>query len=301
MKEEFGKLLRDFQAYLLTERAMSQNTVESYGRDVAHLMRFLEEKEIKPQDASQDDVEEFLLQLHEMGIASTSQARIFAGIGNFFKFLRLEGLIQRSPVELLQGPMRATHLPDVLSVEEVDRLTGAVDMSKNEGVRNRAIIETLYGSGLRVSELCSLSLGHTFMDEEYFLVDGKGSKQRIVPMSPVAVEWIGYYLDERENITPKPGSETTLFLNRRGGGLTRVMVFYIIKEAAANAGITKNVSPHTLRHSFATHLLEGGANLRAIQAMLGHESLATTQLYVHLDRHHLRRELLEHHPHFRSF
>lgn len=204
-------------------------------------------------------------------------------------------------MELLQGPVRSTHLPDVLSIEEVDRLVEAIDMKKNEGVRNRAILETLYGSGLRVSELCTLTLSRTFLDEQYILVDGKGSKQRIVPLSPVALDWIRAYLENRSHLTPKPGSEDILFLNRRGAGLTRVMVFYIIRDAAAIAGIEKTVSPHTLRHSFATHLLEGGANLRAIQAMLGHESLATTQLYVHLDRSHLRRELLEHHPHFKNF
>lgn len=291
-------LAADFAAYLLTERAMSGNTIEAYLRDVGHLLRFLDEKGIAAPDASQSDIEEFLLQLHELGIAPTSQARIFAGVGNFYRYLRVEGIITASPMELLQSPMRSDHLPDVLSVEEVDRLVGAVDMTKNEGVRNRAIIETLYGSGLRVSELCTLTLSRTFLDEQYILVEGKGSKQRIVPLSPVAVEWISNYLVERDMLTPKPGSEDILFLNRRGAGLTRVMMFYIIKEAAASAGIEKTVSPHTLRHSFATHLLEGGANLRAIQAMLGHESLATTQLYVHLDRSHLRRELLEHHPHF---
>lgn len=292
-------LEKDFTAYLLTERAMSLNTIEAYGRDVAHLMRFLREKGVNAVEASQADVEEFLLQLHELEIAPSSQARMFAGIGNFFRFLRIEGLIETSPVELLQGPVRSKHLPDVLSVEEVDRLVAAIDMTKSEGMRNRAIVETLYGSGLRVSELCSLSTGKTFLDEEYLLVDGKGSKQRIVPLSPVAVTWIKEYMEERHTMVPKPGSEDILFLNRRGAGLTRVMVFYIIRQAAEMAGIQKNVSPHTLRHSFATHLLEGGANLRAIQAMLGHESLATTQLYVHLDRHHLRKELLNHHPHFK--
>lgn len=295
---ESRNILAGFIAYLLTERAMSTNTIEAYRRDVGHLMRFLEEKGVDAADASQSDIEEFLLQLHEMGIASTSQARIFAGIGNFYRYMRIEGIIDVSPMELLQGPMRAKHLPDVLSVDEIDRLVAAIDMTKNEGTRNRAIIETLYGSGLRVSELCSLSTGRTFLDEQYILVDGKGSKQRIVPLSPVATEWIKNYLVERALVEPKSGSEDILFLNRRGAGLTRVMVFYIIKAAAEAAGIEKRVSPHTLRHSFATHLLEGGANLRAIQAMLGHESLATTQLYVHLDRTHLRRELLAHHPHF---
>lgn len=293
-----NKLLNDFGAYMLTERGMSANTIESYTRDARQLTDFLSGVGIDPIHASQADIEEYLIRLHELGIAVTSQARIFAGIGNFYRFLRLEGVIDIDPTELLQGPRRERHLPDVLSIEEVDRLSDAIDMFKDEGVRNRAIIETLYGSGIRVSELCSLTLGRTFLDEEYILVEGKGSKQRIVPLSPVATEWIRNYLVQRSSMTPKPGSEDILFLNRRGAGLTRVMVFYIIKDAAARAGITKTVSPHTLRHSFATHLLEGGANLRAIQAMLGHESLATTELYVHLDRTRLRAELLEHHPHF---
>ncbi len=292
------KLTEGFTAYLLAERAMSANTIEAYRRDVAHLVRFLEEKGIDAPHASRSDVEEFMLQLHEMGISPTSQARIFAGTGSFFRYLRVEGVIDVSPMELLQGPMRSTHLPDVLSVEEVNRLVAAIDMTKNEGMRNQAIVETLYGSGLRVSELCTLTLSRTFLEEQYILVDGKGSKQRIVPLSPVAVECIRYYLVDRDRLTPKPGSEDILFLNRRGARLSRVMVFYIIKEAAANAAIEKTVSPHTLRHSFATHLLEGGANLRVIQAMLGHESLATTQLYVHLDRTRLRHELLTYHPHF---
>lgn len=295
-----SKLLSDFGAYLLTERGMSANTIESYSRDVRQLSDYLSAKDVLIVKASQNDIEEYLLQLHEMGIASTSQARIFAGIGNFFKYLRLEGVIESDPMELLDGPRRAKHLPDVLSVEEVDRLSAAIDMTKNEGMRNRAIIETLYGSGLRVSELVGLTLSRTFLDEQYIIVDGKGSKQRIVPLSPVSVEEIRNYLVERSVMTIKPGAEDSLFLNRRGAALTRVMVFYIIKDAAERAGIEKNVSPHTLRHSFATHLLEGGANLRAIQAMLGHESLATTEIYLHLDRSHLRDELLKHHPHFQN-
>lgn len=293
-----NRLLTDFGAYMLTERGMSANTIESYTRDARQLSAYLLSQGTDPLKATQADIEDFLIQLHETGIAATSQARIFAGIGNFYRFLRLEEKIGSDPMELIQGPRRDRRLPDVLSVEEVDRLSEAIDMTKEEGVRNRAIVEILYGSGIRVSELCSLTLGRTFLDEEYILVEGKGSKQRIVPLSPVSVEWIRNYLVQRSMMTPRPGSEEILFLNRRGAGLTRVMMFYIIKAAAERAGIEKTVSPHTLRHSFATHLLEGGANLRAIQTMLGHESLTTTELYVHLDRTRLRAELLLHHPHF---
>jgi integrase/recombinase XerD len=233
-----------------------------------------------------------------MGIASTSQGRIFAGIGSFYHFLELEGYMDYYPLELIDGPTRAKHLPDVLSVSEIDALIAAIDMTKAEGQRNRAIVETLYGSGLRVSELCNLSLSRTFLDEQYIIVEGKGAKQRIVPLSPVAVENIKLYLIERELLDIKDDSADILFLNRRGRKLSRVMVFYIIRDAAERAGIKKVVSPHTMRHSFATHLLEGGANLRAIQEMLGHENLSTTELYVHLDRSRLRTELLNHHPHF---
>lgn len=292
-------LLRDFLSYLVTERAMAPNTVEAYGHDVSRLREYLQDTGISLADASASDIEEFLGNLHELGIAPASQARIYAGLGSFFRFLRIEGIIASDPMEMIDGPRRAIHLPDVLSVEEIDRLIAAIDMTTSEGTRNRAIIETLYGSGLRVSELVGLTLSRTFLDEEYILVEGKGSKQRIVPLSPVAIQQIRNYLVERAMMTPRPGAEDTLFLNRRGNTLTRVMIFYIIRDAAARAGIDKTVSPHTLRHSFATHLLEGGANLRAIQAMLGHESLATTQLYLHLDRTRLRAELLLHHPHFR--
>lgn len=294
------QLIEDFRAYLLVERGFSENTLQAYCRDARQLMSFLAEQGVSVNQAKQSDVESFLIALHEASIASTSQGRIFAGIGSFFRFLRIEGYIEADPMELLDGPRREKHLPDVLTVSEIDALISAIDLTRDEGQRNRAIVETLYGSGLRVSELCSLTLGRTFLDEQYLLVEGKGSKQRIVPLSPVAVEEIRAYLPWRERLSIKPEGETVLFLNRRGRPLSRVMVFYIIRDAAREAGITKHVSPHTMRHSFATHLLEGGANLRAIQEMLGHENLATTELYVHLDTSRLRSELLSHHPHFRN-
>ncbi len=296
--KQSDELLKDFQSYLLVERGFSGNTLEAYTRDARHLIRFLADKGLTAADASGSDIEEFLISLHELGIASTSQGRIFAGTGAFFRFLRIEGYIDSNPMELLDSPRRARNLPDVLSVDEIDRLIAAIDMTKDEGQRNRAIVETLYGSGLRVSELCSLSLGRTFLQEQYLLVEGKGSKQRIVPLSPVAVEEIRNYLIDREALDIKPEGSDTLFLSRRGRPLSRVMVFYIIRDAAKAAGIEKKVSPHTMRHSFATHLLEGGANLRAIQEMLGHENLSTTELYVHMDHTRLRSELLSHHPHF---
>lgn len=290
--------LRDFAGYLRLERAMSENTVEAYVRDVTHLINWLDAKALSPACTQQTDIEEFMNAIHDFGLSARSQARIFAGIRQFFKFLRLEGYMAHDPMELLDSPRRGSHLPDVLSVEEIDELIDAIDMSKQEAVRNRAIIETLYGSGLRVSELINLTIDHLFLQEQYIIVEGKGSKQRLVPLSPVAAGWIESWLEQREHMEIKPKCGAYLFLNRRGANLTRQMIFHIIKTLAELAGIKKTVSPHTLRHSFATHLLEGGANLRAIQEMLGHESLSTTELYVHLDRSGLRRELLAHHPHF---
>ena len=228
-----------------------------------------------------------------------SQARILAGIRSFFKFAVSEEYIEADPSELIESPRLGRTLPDVLSVDEIDAMIAALPADKSETVRNRAIIETLYGSGLRVSELTDLRISHINLDDGYMLVEGKGSKQRLVPLSPVSIERIREYLPERERLNVKPGNGDILFLNRRGAAMTRVMVFYIIRNAAAMAGIEKKVSPHTLRHSFATHLLEGGANLRAIQEMLGHESIATTEIYLHLDRTTLRTELLAHHPHYR--
>ncbi len=294
------KLLRDFTGYLRLERGMSQNTIEAYGRDVTHLLCWMAGNNVSPERADASDVERFMADMHDMGLTGRSQARLFAGVRQFFKFMRLEGYMTHDPMELLDAPQRGEHLPDVLTVAEIDALISAIDMSKAEGQRNRAIIETLYGSGLRVSELLDLSIDRLFLDEQYIIVEGKGSKQRLVPLSPVAVEQITLWLEDRERLDIKPKAAHLLFLNRRGNGLTRQMIFHIIRTCAQLAGIQKTVSPHTLRHSFATHLLEGGANLRAIQEMLGHECLSTTELYVHLDRSRLRAELLEHHPHFKS-
>lgn len=291
-------LVGRFLTYLRLERGMAENTVIAYKNDTDHLMQFLQSIGTPVEDATDTDIHEFLATLHEIGIQPRSQARTIAGIRSFFRFLKAEKAVDTDPTELLESPRIPDTLPDVLSVEEIDSMTAAIDPALNEATRNHAIIETLYGSGLRVSELTDLRIPHINFDERYMLVQGKGSKQRLVPMSDISLGLIEEYLPQRAELPIKKGNEDILFLNRRGRRLTRVMVFYIVSRLAEAAGIRKRVSPHTLRHSFATHLLEGGANLRAIQEMLGHESLATTEIYVHIDRTRLRDELLTHHPHF---
>ena len=294
------KLIEDFEGYLLLERSLSRHTAQGYITDTGHLLSFLEPRNTSLIELSETDLHEFLATLHDLGISPRSQARMIAGIRSFLKFLRLEGYILQDPSELIESPKLGRELPDVLSVEEIDSMIEAIPPDKEESLRNRAIIETLYGSGLRVSELTDARISRMDLDNGVLLVEGKGSKQRVVPLSPVAVELIGEYLGQRASMKIKPEGNDIIFLNRRGAPLTRVMVFYIVKELAEMAGIEKKVSPHTLRHSFATHLLEGGANLRAIQEMLGHESIGTTELYLHLDRSHLRHELINHHPHYRN-
>lgn len=291
---------QSFSRHLMLERGLSPHTAEGYLTDVNHLLEFLQARDIPVERASREDIVTLLCELHDMGISARSQARLIAGIRSFFKFLRLEGLVERDPTELIESPKIGRHLPDVLSVEEIDLMIEALPADKPESPRNHAIIETMYGSGLRVSELVELKMSRISFDEGYIIIEGKGGKQRLVPVSPVALGLIRDYLPMRNSGPVKKGAEDTLFLNRRGAPLTRVMVFYIIRDLALLAGIKKKVSPHTLRHSFATHLLEGGANLRAIQEMLGHESIATTEIYLHLDRSRLRTELEEHHPHFKN-
>ena len=294
------ELRRDFEAYLRLERSLSSNTADAYLVDTSHLLEFLEEHSISLSEVTEGDLHELLATLRDLGISPRSQARMIAGIRAFFKFLRLEGYILTDPSELLESPQLPRHLPDVLSIEEIDAMLSAIPQDKEEALRNEAIIETLYGSGLRVSELVGLMISRLNLDDRLLIVEGKGNKQRMVPMSPASVELIREYLPRRNRQAIKPSGQDILFLNRRGAPLSRVMVFYIIRDLAALAGIQKTVSPHTMRHSFATHLLEGGANLRAIQEMLGHESIATTEIYLHLDRSRLRRELLEHHPRYRA-
>ncbi|MDE6632852.1 MAG: tyrosine-type recombinase/integrase, partial [Muribaculaceae bacterium] len=238
--------------------------------------------------------------LRDLGIGPRSQARILSGIKSYYKFLKLSGIMDTNPTDLLESPRLGRHLPEVLSTEEIDMMIDQIPSDKEESLRNHAIIETLYGSGLRVSELTDARLSRLSFDDGCMIVEGKGSKQRIVPISPVAMDLIKEYLPQRSRLNIKRDSQDIIFLNRRGGKMSRVMVFYIIRDLAASAGILKTVSPHTLRHSFATHLLEGGASLRVIQELLGHESLETTEIYVHLDRSRLRKELLTHHPHYRT-
>ncbi|MGN0237178.1 MAG: site-specific tyrosine recombinase/integron integrase [Lepagella sp.] len=293
-------IARDFAHHLVLERGLADNTARGYLVDVGHLLEFIEAQGLSLDNVTRDDIHTLLCELHDLGISARSQARFIAGIRSFFKFLRLEGYIESDPTELIESPRIGRSLPDVLSIEDIDAMIAALPVDKEETPRNHAIIETLYGSGLRVSELVALRLSRISLDEGYIIVEGKGGKQRLVPLSPVAIELIRDYLPLREQGVIKPGNEDILFLNRRGAPLTRVMVFYIIRDLAVAAGINKKVSPHTLRHSFATHLLEGGANLRAIQEMLGHESIATTEIYLHLDRTRLRSELLTHHPHYRQ-
>ncbi len=294
------ELLQGFEAHLLLERSLSRNTVNAYLVDASHLLDFLSQEGLTPATACEADLHRLLATIHDLGISPRSQARMIAGIRAFYRYLRMEKIVETDPSELLESPRLARHLPDVLSISEIDAMIAAIPQEKEESLRNEAIIETLYGSGLRVSELVDLRISRIDLDSQVMIVEGKGSKQRMVPMSPASVELIRQYLPQRARQTIKPAGEDVLFLNRRGAPLTRVMVFYIIRDLAALAGIQKKVSPHTMRHSFATHLLEGGANLRAIQEMLGHESIATTEIYLHLDRSTLRRELLTHHPRYNS-
>lgn len=291
-----SKLLDSYDAYLLLERGMSDNTRAAYRSDVEKLVCYLADGVTTLGDVTLDTLHNFAADLHDLGISPRSQARIVSGVKSFFKFLKNQQFIEHNPARMLENPQVGLHLPEVLTVAEIDAMLEAIDLATPEGQRNRAIVETLYSCGLRVSELVNLEIGKVFVDEGYVIVTGKGSKERVVPISESALREISAWMDNRADIDIKPGEEQMLFVSRRGKRLTRVMIFYIIKRLAELAGIRKEISPHTLRHSFATHLLEGGANLRAIQQMLGHESIATTELYLHLDRSHLREEILQHHP-----
>ena len=275
---------------------MSDNTRAAYRSDVEKLVCYLADGSTTLGDVTLDTLHNFAADLHDLGISPRSQARIVSGVKSFFKFLKNQQFIEHNPARMLENPQVGLHLPEVLTVAEIDAMLAAIDLATPEGQRNRAIVETLYSCGLRVSELVNLEIGKVFVDEGYVIVTGKGSKERVVPISESALREISAWMDHRADIDIKPGEEQMLFVSRRGKRLTRVMIFYIIKRLAELAGIRKEISPHTLRHSFATHLLEGGANLRAIQQMLGHESIATTELYLHLDRSHLREEILQHHP-----
>lgn len=293
-------LLRGYAVHLRLERSNSENTIAGYLHDVALLEEFASGRGIKLSAIEEADLHEFLSTLKDMGIGPRSQARIIAGIRGFYRYLTLERVIETNPAELLDPPKLTLHLPEVLTVKEIDAMIDAIPKEKNEALRNEAIIEMLYGSGLRVSELIDLRISRINLDEGFMLVEGKGSKERVVPVSPRAMELVRLWLADRALLDVKPEARDILFLNRRGGRMSRVMIFYIVKELARLAGIKRNVSPHTLRHSFATHLLEGGANLRSIQELLGHENIVTTELYVHIDRTRLRATLETHHPLFKT-
>ena len=290
-------LLREYNGYLRLQRGLSANTAEAYRRDVEKLTAWLAAEHTPLREVTYPALEQFTAALFELGIAETTRKRIVSGIKSFFHFLRISDFIAEDPSLLLETPRPGLHLPEVLTLSEIDALIAAIDPDSAEADRNRAIMETLYGCGLRVSELTNLEIGRINFAEGFITVLGKGSKERIVPMSPVAADRIQEYLHgSRTEVKIKPGEEGILFLNRRGHRLTRQMIFTIVRRLAEAAGVTKTISPHTMRHSFATHLLEGGANLLSIQQMLGHESVATTEIYIHLDTSHLREEILLHHP-----
>ncbi|WP_300700639.1 site-specific tyrosine recombinase XerD [Bacteroides sp.] len=295
-KEKQALIIRKYNQYLKLEKSLSSNTLDAYQRDLEKLLRFLEDEKIGILAVTLDDLQRFTAGLHDIGIHPRSQARILSGIKSFFHFLVIADYLEGDPSELLEGPKIGFKLPEVLTVEEIDKIISIIDLSTNEGQRNRAILETLYSCGLRVSELCNLKISDLYFDEGFIKVEGKGSKQRLVPISPRAIKEIEYWFKDRKAWKIKKGFEDFVFLARWGNSISRIMVFHLIKELANKANITKNISPHTFRHSFATHLLEGGANLRAIQCMLGHESIATTEIYTHIDRNMLRSEIIEHHP-----
>jgi integrase/recombinase XerD len=294
MKE--NPLMEKYRIYLRLEKSLSANTIEAYIDDLNKLIRFLEDEGISALEVKYADLQQFVAQLYDLGISVRSIARIISGIKSFYHFLHLDDYVRSDPTELLEAPRIGMKLPEVLSVNEVDGILASIDLSKPSGQRNRAMLEVLYSCGLRVSELTGLKISDVYFEEEYIRVEGKGGKQRLVPVSKQALHEISNYLDDRQLIVVRKDFENTLFLNRNGKALTRVMIFHIIKAQAVLAGITKTVSPHTFRHSFATHLLEGGANLRAIQLMLGHEKIITTELYTHIDREFLRHEITVHHP-----
>ena len=295
-KKTPANIIRSYQRYLKLQRGYSPNTLDAYERDLQKLTSYLDGVGKDIYDVELADFQHFAASLHDIGIHPRSQCRILSGVRSFFRFLELEGYRNDDPSELLESPVLGEHLPEVLSAEEVDMLENAIDLSKWEGHRNRAIIEVLFSCGLRVSELVNLKLSNLFLQEQYVRVVGKGSKERLVPISPRAIKELGFWFDYRQAMKIKPGEEDFVFLNRRGAHLTRVMILIMIKETAVAAGIQKTISPHTLRHSFATALLEGGADLRAIQAMLGHESIGTTEIYTHIDMSTLREQILNHHP-----
>ena len=295
---EWQSTLKDYEGFLKLEKGLSPNSIVAYISDIKKLMQFLVQQKIEagPTDLAHDQLYSFLVWISELELSARSQARILSGLKAFYRFLLLEDLIEKDPTALLEGPKLGRKLPDVLSLHEIDLMLSKIDLSKPEGRRNKAMLEVLYSCGLRVSELVEMKISNIYRAEEFMRVIGKGDKERLVPVSQRALKEIDFYLPDRNLRVIQSGSEDILFLNRRGRMLTRVMVFTIIKELAKAAGIKKSVSPHTFRHSFATHLVEGGADLRAVQEMLGHESIVTTEIYTHLDREYLREAIISFHP-----
>ena len=292
-----GSVLRRSVQYLCLERSYSKNTLDAYRRDLQKLLVFYADNHIDYRTVTLEQLDQFAGQLREEGIQARSVARILSGVRSFYRFLTLEKEVEQDPTELLESPQIGKHLPEVLSVEEIDSIISVIDVSKPEGIRDRAIIEVLYGCGLRISELCNLRISQLYLEDKYIRVKGKGSKERLVPIEGVAIERVREWLVTRMGYKVKPSEEDYVFVSlTRGSRLSRISLFVYIKDYAERAGIKKNISPHTFRHSFATHLLEGGANLRAIQMMLGHEDISTTEIYMHIDKSKLRTEILEHHP-----
>ncbi|MBP3768120.1 MAG: tyrosine recombinase XerD [Prevotella sp.] len=289
-------MVRAYVRYLKLQRGMSPNTLDAYLRDLQKLLHYLATAEKTVSDVQLPDLQHFAAGLHDIGIGPRSQCRILSGVRSFFRFLQLDGWREDDPSELLESPVLGEHLPEVLSTEEVDVLKNSIDLTKPEGHRNRAIIEVLFSCGLRVSELVNLKCSNLYAEEQYVRIMGKGSKERLVPISQQALKELDFWFMDRRQLKIKPGEEDYVFLNRRGAHLTRTMILIMIKRQAEEAGIQKTISPHTLRHSFATALLEGGADLRAIQTLLGHESIGTTEIYTHIDVTTLREEILHHHP-----
>lgn len=289
-------VVRAYQRYMKLQRSYTPNTLDAYMRDIGKLLDFLKAEGISPEDATLGHLQTFAAGLHDIGVGPRSQCRILSGVRSFYRFMQIDGYIENDPTELLESPQQGDHLPEVLTTHEVDLLESAIDLSKWEGQRNKAIVEVLFCCGLRVSELISLRMSNLYLEDRFIRVTGKGNKERLVPISENAIKHLTLWFADRNLMKIKQGEEDYVFLNRRGGHLTRTMILIMIKSLGKEAGITKTISPHTLRHSFATALLEGGADLRAIQAMLGHESISTTEIYTHIDTHTLREEILNHHP-----
>lgn len=297
MQIKWEQAIRDFINYLKIEKGLAENSILAYQRDVDKLKEFSETEQILPLSITTQHLQQFLSELYELGLSARSQARIISGIKQFFDFLILEGHTDNDPTSLIESPRLGTKLPVFLSIAEIDELINAIDLSKPEGHRNKAMLETLYSCGLRVSELINLKFSHVFFEQGFMRVIGKGNKERLVPVNNKVEKEIKFYTEGvRRSLTIQPGNEDYIFLNRRGRKLTRVMIFTIIKNLSEQIGLQKTISPHTFRHSFATHLIEGGANLRAVQAMLGHESITTTEIYTHLDKSFLREAIISFHP-----